>query len=111
MREAPLPTGATPVEEIVEFTWNATGILRIVVAPGHNVDGKFIPLPNAQAQQFTVMWEDYQEFFESVVADETDKGRPSGAIFVDDLWKFVDRCRAQKDAATVRETARRINQQ
>ena len=109
MRDAPLPTGAKPVEEIIEFTWNAQGVMRIIVAKGHSVNGKFLPLPNSQHDQYTVMFEDYQEFLAEVNADEKDKGKPSGAIFVDDLWKYVDRCREGKDAATQREIARRLS--
>lgn len=108
MREAPLPAGAVPVEEIIEFTLNINGVLRIVVAPGNRVEGKFLPLPNAQAQQYTVMWEDYEDFINSVNADEGEQGRPEGAIFIEDLWKYVDLCRQGKDAATKREIARKF---
>lgn len=111
MRPAPIAQGAEPAEEIIEFTWNRTGVIRVIVAPGHNINGEFVPLQHAQLMQYTLMWEDYQELAESVDKDEKSKGRPSGAIFIDDFWPFIDKCRQQKDASTLRELAAKIKQQ
>jgi len=110
MREAPMPEKAVPVEEIVEFTWNITGVIRVIVSQGHNLDGKFIPSPGVQSQQYTIMWEDYEEIAQNINKDEIKKGRPAGAIFIEDLWPYIDRCRQQKDAATKREIARRMGE-
>ena len=112
MRKVNLPPGAPqyqqgdePHEEIIEASIGNNGMIRAFVAFGHNVNGQFVQLSNPPAQQYIIMYEDYAELKASIEADEPQKGRPKGAFFIDDLWPYIDKCRTQRDAASLKEIA------
>lgn len=101
-------TPVAPVDvydEIVEYTWHASGIVRMTVAQGFIADnGEFQLFPAQNMQTFQVLYEDYEE----LMAEKGDK--PAGKFRKEDLWEFVDRGRSGKDALTKREIAARLAQ-
>ncbi|WP_299073009.1 hypothetical protein [uncultured Paraglaciecola sp.] len=88
------------IEHINEINFHETGVARVGVVQGYEIDGNFQPLPGQNAQPYQLMFEDFEKVF----------GDPDVIAAVNTLrekiWPIIDLARQGRDATTVREIAR-----
>ncbi len=79
-------------EDIVAYEHNINGgMVRVYVGAGHELDGKFVPLPMQTYEIYEIVDADYRDLM-------SDNG---GNFRKDDLWKYIDRCRRGEDCRTI----------
>ena len=104
MRKAAKVDPTEVYEDIVEYVWHVSGIVRVSVAKGWMEEGEFRTFPSQNLEMHQIMYEDYEELM-------AEKGsKPKGEFRKEDLWEFVDRVRSGTDALTRREARGRITQ-
>lgn len=77
-------------EDIVSYEWYMGSNVRVTVAHGNTVGGKFVPSPGQTPAVYDITGADYDELMD--VRGE----KPKDTLKKDDLWADVDKLRARK---------------